>query len=694
MSRLSDSALEGNLSTLADEWTEALLNDSAPAEMLEALQVLVSRGLTDDARLLAETAAEEMDTAGSPHTLDFVSGAAALLDSSPVVRRVLVEALRDANILYEPLEKFMEKSGLLRDRGSLKESWRKMEDLLKLRLDSFLYHPTYGPGKIARITRSAFTVDFQRSMDHDMTLEAVMETTRPVEEDSVFVMAWKDPGALKELLSSGGKPLLERAMKDLATAGKVTRSGLIELLDGTGLDPAEAWKSLAAAAKQTEDYILLGDQIFPGKGASTPERIRSILSERSTPLSEKARLVESLLASDAGVYPSELEPMIPLVFAGRCVEPGAAFELLWLLGGKSVPPRWADRASQLVETTSPRVLRALSEIRGNPCRKDYLTQYLRSSPDSAQLSELMDNLPRGLRQVGRDALKDSDPGFLAWYLADSLSDPSRVERHMWALEQAAEAGDMLPPDQITADVLKNLHRARSESQRRLCGILMNRLRPSFESHVAGLDTRRLERLADELDRLGSAHETGLLLVVRRQLNSRRLEGATLRHHFWETDAVFSSPDSIGKLHDEVKNLQQKEIPAAAEAIAEAAAHGDLSENAEYKAAMERRDLLLDTLDRQRTMLSRLRPYPEPDVSDRVVSPGTRVIIEALDDSGDCRVLGIVGPLDTRGEGDRINYQAPLGAALLGRSTGDTVTLPGDDRNWRISGISVMDEILS
>jgi len=54
----------------------------------------------------------------------------------------------------------------------------------------------------------------------------------------------------------------------------------------------------------------------------------------------------------------------------------------------------------------------------------------------------------------------------------------------------------------------------------------------------------------------------------------------------------------------------------------------------------------------------------------------------------------VGPLDTDPEGGWINYQAPLGAALLGRATGDTVTLPGEERSWRVSGIELLDGVLS
>lgn len=694
MSRLADSARKGDLSKLADLWTEALQKTAPPSEMLAALRILVADGKTADALLLAETAAEEMDSSGSPSTHEFIAGAACLFQHSPVLRRVLVESLRDHYMLYDPLERFMEKSGILTETRPLNACWGRLSELLKHQEGEYLIHPTYGPGRIVRISRSAFTVDFQKARDHDMTLDAVIETTRPVDRQSIFVLAWKDPATLHNMVSSGGPKLLEIAMRDLSTDGSLSRSSLTAAIPGQGIDTGTFWRAIRDAAKVTGGYVLIGEEIFLQEGFSTVDRVKSILSAREPALSEKARLIEGLLASDSHVPKVELLSMIPLICSARYVEQGAAFELVWLLGGGEIPAEHAPFAHKLVESTASRVLRAMSEMHSQVCRKDYLALYLVSSPEDGHLTEIMDNLPRGPRLFCRDLLKDLNPGFLATYLARCLSDPSRVELHLWGLEQAAEAGDIIPAEEITGQILKNLFRARADTQKRLCTLLMNRQRPSFESHIASLDTRRLERLADELDQLGSAHETGLLLLVRRQINSRRTDGSSHRKHFWETTAVFSSTARIEAVHDETDRLQQKDIPAAAEAIAEAAGHGDLSENAEFKAALERRDLLLDTLDRRRKLLAILRPYPVQDLSDRIVSPGTRVIIEAMDDSGDTRVLGIVGPLDTDAEGGRINYQAPLGAALLGRATGDTVTLPGEERSWRVSGIELLNEVLS
>lgn len=681
-------ARRGDLSKLADLWTDMLLRSPAPVEMVDALRELVSAGEPSEALLLAETAADEMDASSSPAVLEFVSGAAELFERSPVLRRVLVEALRDSYVLYEPLEVFLDKSGLLCDSRPLHHSWKRMRDLLRMQEGSYLLHPAYGPGQVNRVGRSAFNVDFQRYRDHDMSLEAVIETTRPVDRDSIPVLAWREPNVLAAMVAAGGTPLLDRAMADLSTDGVLTRSGVTAGLAGTGLDPAAFWRAVGVAAKTAPGYVLAGDDVFRREDSSTVEMVRALLLSRETSLSEKARVVDGLLSSDQKVPGEEIRALIPLVCPkGKCAESGAAFELVRLLAGGD--PCAEEQTERFLEKTAARVLRAISEIHSQSCRREYLSRYLLSRPDPGQLEELMDALPRGLRQVGRDVLRDSDPGFLAEYLAARISDPSGTEIHLWSLEQAAEAGDMLPPEDVTERMLKSLPRARADTQKRICALLMNRLRPSFESFIAGLDTRRLERLAEELDRLAGPHETGMMLQVRRQQNSRRIGEDSRRKHFWETSAVFSSPSAIGAMHREADGLQQKDIPAAAEAIAEAASHGDLSENAEYKAALERRDLLLDALDRRRKLLTVLRPYPEQDISEKMVSPGTGVVIEALDDSGDTRTFGIVGPLDADSEKGWINYQAPLGAALLGRSIGDTVTLPGEERIWRVSGVEVL-----
>ncbi len=62
------------------------------------------------------------------------------------------------------------------------------------------------------------------------------------------------------------------------------------------------------------------------------------------------------------------------------------------------------------------------------------------------------------------------------------------------------------------------------------------------------------------------------------------------------------------------------------------------------------------------------------------------------DTPDIRTVFVVGLMDADADRGFINYKAPLGAALLGLTKGDTVQLPGDnDSAWRITEIALMEE---
>ena len=111
-------------------------------------------------------------------------------------------------------------------------------------------------------------------------------------------------------------------------------------------------------------------------------------------------------------------------------------------------------------------------------------------------------------------------------------------------------------------------------------------------------------------------------------------------------------------------MKQVEIPAAAEAIGETASHGDLSENTEDAVAIERRDLLLDRLNRWTKEFQRYRVYPVDEISSDRVSAGIRIQLQENGGEEKVQTLDVVGPLDADPENGRINYMAPLAKTVL------------------------------
>ena len=141
-----------------------------------------------------------------------------------------------------------------------------------------------------------------------------------------------------------------------------------------------------------------------------------------------------------------------------------------------------------------------------------------------------------------------------------------------------------------------------------------------------------------------------------------------------------------KLSDELRRLQREERPAIVEAIEEARAHGDLSENAEYHAAKERQGqieaMIADIEDR----LSRAMVIDPKSLSGNKVVFGATVTL--IDEDKKKVRYQLVGQTEADAKVGRISYNSPLGRALIGRLKGEEVEVstPSGDRYYEIAKI--------
>lgn len=140
-----------------------------------------------------------------------------------------------------------------------------------------------------------------------------------------------------------------------------------------------------------------------------------------------------------------------------------------------------------------------------------------------------------------------------------------------------------------------------------------------------------------------------------------------------------------KLHADLKRLKI-ERPTIVDAIEEARAHGDLSENAEYHAAKERQGQVEASISDIEDKLSRAQIIDPKDLSgDRIVFGAT---VTLLDDDDKPVKYQIVGQTEADARTGRISYNSPLGRALIGRSVDDEieVSVPAGDRYYVVSKI--------
>ncbi len=140
-----------------------------------------------------------------------------------------------------------------------------------------------------------------------------------------------------------------------------------------------------------------------------------------------------------------------------------------------------------------------------------------------------------------------------------------------------------------------------------------------------------------------------------------------------------------QLTRELKALRE-ERPRIVEAIEEARAHGDLSENAEYHSAKERQGQIEMSIADLEDRVSRAQIIDPASLSgDRIVFGAT---VTLLDDKEKPIRYQIVGMTEADAKVGRISYNSPLGRALIGRKVEDEieVTVPSGDRFYVVEKI--------
>ncbi|MBG77542.1 MAG: transcription elongation factor GreA [Alphaproteobacteria bacterium] len=125
------------------------------------------------------------------------------------------------------------------------------------------------------------------------------------------------------------------------------------------------------------------------------------------------------------------------------------------------------------------------------------------------------------------------------------------------------------------------------------------------------------------------------------------------------------------LSAELENLKKVQRPAVIEAIAEARAHGDLSENAEYHAAREQQSFIEGRIEELEAVVSRAQVIDPTTLSGDTVKFGATVTI-VDEDTDEERSFQIVGDYDANSDEGRISISAPIARALIGKSEGDSV----------------------
>jgi len=139
-----------------------------------------------------------------------------------------------------------------------------------------------------------------------------------------------------------------------------------------------------------------------------------------------------------------------------------------------------------------------------------------------------------------------------------------------------------------------------------------------------------------------------------------------------------------RLEQELRNLKSVERPAVIQAISEARAHGDLSENAEYHAAKERQGFIESRVMELESSLGRAEIIDTAKMSGSTVRFGATVLLADVDTDEESQYQ-IVGVDEADIDHGRISITSPIARALIGKTEGDSVDVqtPRGEKGYEI-----------
>jgi transcription elongation GreA/GreB family factor len=275
----------------------------------------------------------------------------------------------------------------------------------------------------------------------------------------------------------------------------------------------------------------------------------------------------------------------------------------------------------------------------------------------------------------------------------AVADPGQfTDAMMWVWKgPSVETPLPVPPRMEMLNILLGLVGPARMSEGKNVGQTAGEMRARIR---AGFSSKRYERFKECLDGLDDAMAQTVRRLVERAdgLGPRVQEdmGSILHRRFpklyvkpkvamWEDESVqYFTRAGLDLKESELDELVNVKMRENAKAIGEAAAHGDLSENAEYKFALEERDLLRARVAQLNREISMAKVLSRHDVPDDLVGIGQRIRLRPVA-GGEPVVISVMGTGDTDLQEKVYSYQTPLAGELLGKRVGDSAKITLDDQ---------------
>ncbi|OHB48214.1 MAG: hypothetical protein A2099_00615 [Planctomycetes bacterium GWF2_39_10] len=585
---------------------------------------------------------------------------------------------------------------------------KTLEKYFYLDSGDYVYHKSWGVGEVVsvNIEEEKININFEKKSNHSIAMDIAPDILQKLDKDDLLAMIYAKKDVLSKMIEEDPVGLIKLTLKYFK--GRASVSNIKSRLT-SGVVPPETWSKWWTSTKKIlkkDPYIKLTE--------GTPAA--SFLELRSSPITHHEEILKRLMNTEdaskkieiAKKYVSEikdaelcketLNEVANLIIKEADKSYGTnislAIECLLLLEDiqdflKAEPGKYKNNAESFIRAEG-NLSELVNKMNILEYRKQALHLIKKAKPEKWQ-EEFVSVFFVNDGNLWEFIIKD----LIAENKKDSLEAISlRVfnhfnaypEHYIWFCKNGIhgrypELYQNIDPAIMfnrLIELLDNVHFKIQKGRNGDLKILLNKVIALVEDKGIDYTTRILnDTNAESIFNIVSACK-GLEDWFKVSIEN------TIRDRFpdlfeepglakLDETKIYVTKEGFDKRKKEFDHLMNVEFAENARDLGEAISHGDLRENAEYKAAREKQAMLIEKAERMKAELQKVVLIDPRSINTEIISPGTKVTIKYRGKT-ELEIYTILGPWDIDIEEGIISYLSPVGKGLLNRTVGETVTI--------------------
>lgn len=646
----------------------------------------------------------------------------AILNFKPhdkAVRKAIVECYRNIYAEHSHLEEYLKASAIGQSWKPHREAIRIFESHIAFDADCYVLHRNWGVGVVKSIEEDEVILDFDGKTNHKMTLKIALRALSVLNENHIVIWKKTKLDELKQMMFEAPLRVLEILLKSYK--GSLTSKEIKEELVSDVLDEKE-WLKWWASAKRAmaESNIIMQSltkrNVYELRNSEiTIEQELISKFKKTTNFENKVSLfidyidrVGDVNSDNATALVSYLEEIVKASSESN-ERKIVAYSLLKY--GK-----WENYNGEEIDSSIIFGIKKSITFYENlnlELKKSFLQILEDKLKDwEARFSDLILNsditkthsyLVKRLIYVGKyDILENiyitilhryqENPELFIWFIRLILAEEDvSIEENIGVKESEVVFRMLSLIDILNAEIQVKTNVGRNKKVIKIIqtmlfnkGMLNKFVELADETTAKSLHSLLMSLTTIDKD-LQKKYDA---LLVEKYPELEKVEAnldmVKIRHPFIVSEKLYNQKKS------EFQHMITIEVPENSKAIGEAMEKGDLRENAEYKAALEKQDHLKAATAKLESQLNQAKILDRNSVDVSIVDVGTRVQLK--EESGDIEIYTILGQWDVDYENGIISYHSPMGRALLDKKVGDTINFVfnNETKTYNVLKIEIAD----